>query len=150
MNNPQNFPYHAPSVQTGLQVSETNIPQLVGQVYEAAPAAERTRMIAHLMKPLGVLSLVAVANGIFAKARFRSTWPDMQLRLEDVGNVQVTDVVALVDRVQQVSVEAVDGLVQLLAGSPLLAGSAAAAMLVTVLVQRSRTRRAEDVSARMG
>lgn len=143
MNNPQNFPYHAPSVQSSQQASEPSIPQLVGQVYEAAPVAERTRLIAHLIKPLGVLSLIAVANGIFAKARFRSTWPDMQLRLEDIGNVSVSDVIALVDRVQQVSVEAVDGLAQLVAGSTVLAGSAAA-MLVTVLVQRSRTRRAED------
>ena len=142
-------PYRVTSPQPGLQAAEISIPQLVGQVFEAAPVAERGRLLAHLMKPLGVLSLVAVANGIFAKARFRSTWPDMQLRLEDVGNVQVTDVVALVDRVQQVSVEAVDGLAQLVAGSPLLAGSAAAAMLVTVLLQRSRTRRAEDVSAGM-
>lgn len=145
MKNPQNFPIGVTAVQSGLQASEISIPELVGQVYEAAPVAERTRLLKHLMRPLGILSLVAVANGIFAKAWFRS--PDLQLRLEDVGNVQVTDVIALVDRVQQVSVEAVDGLAQLVAGSPLLAGSAAAAMLVTVLLQRARTRRAEDTAA---
>jgi hypothetical protein len=42
---------------------------------------------------------------------------------------------------QQAGVEAVDGLAPMLAGSPVLAGSAAAALLVTVLVQRARTRR---------
>jgi hypothetical protein len=134
----------ATSNQPGFAAAETSIPQLVGEVFDAAPLAERKRLIGYLMQPLGVLSLVVVANGIFAKARFRSTWPDMQLRLEDVSSVQPSDVVALVDRVQQVSIEAVDGLAQLLTASPMLAGSAAAAMLVAVLVQRSRRRRAED------
>ena len=142
--NSRNSPSPFASRQAGLQTSEISIPELVGEVYEAAPLAERKRLIGYLMRPLGVLSLVAVANGIFAKARFRSTWPDMQLRLEDVGNVQPSDVVALVDRVQQVSIEAIDGLAQLLTASPLLAGSAAAIILVTVLMQRSRNRRAED------
>lgn len=142
--NPLIFPLYATAKQPGFQPSDISIPQLVGEVFDAAPLAERKRLIGYLMRPLGVLSLVAVANGIFAKARFRSTWPDMQLRLEDVSNVQPSDVVALVDRVQQVSVEAVDGLAQLLAASPVLSGSAAAAVLVAVLLQRSRSRRAGD------
>lgn len=128
-----------------IQGQEKTVAQLVGEVFDAAPLAERKRLIGYLMRPLGVLSLVAVANGIFAKAMFRSTWPDVQLRLEDVSQVQTSDVVALVDRVQQVSVTAMDGLAQLLTGLPLLAGSAAAAMLVAVLVQRSRNHRAEDL-----
>ena len=128
----------------GCQTSEITIPQLVGQVYEAAPVAERTRLIEYLIRPLGVLSLMAVANGIFAKAWFRSEWPDMHVRLEDVNTVSAVDVIALADRVQQVQVEAIDGLAQLLASSSVLAGSAAAVMLVAVLLKRSRTRRAED------
>ena len=144
--NPQNPGYSVSPRQPRFPTPETAIPQLVAEVYEAAPLAERTRLIAHLIRPLGVLSLVVVANGIFAKALFRSTWPDMQLRLEDISNVRPTDVIDLVDRVQQVSVEAVDGLAQLLTGSPLLAGSAAAVLLVAILVQRSRSRRAEDAA----
>ena len=144
--NPQNPGYSVSPRQPRFPTPETAIPQLVAEVYEAAPLAERTRLIAHLIRPLGVLSLVVVANGIFAKALFRSTWPDMQLRIEDVSNVRATDVIDLVDRVQQVSVEAVDGLAQLLTGSPLLAGSAAAVLLVAILVQRSRSRRAEDAA----
>jgi hypothetical protein len=53
-------------------------------------------------------------------------------------------VIALVDYVQQVSVNAVDGLAHLLSASPVLTSSAAATLLITVLVQRARTRRAED------
>jgi hypothetical protein len=136
----------APTASDG-QPSEAAIAQLVGQVYEIAPLAERRRLLEHLIKPLGVLSLVAVANGIFASIRFRSGWPDMQIRVEDAQNVQVRDVITLVSYVQQVSVHAVDGLAGVLAASPVMTGSAAASLLITLLVQRSRSRRAEDFDA---
>ncbi|MDO8457984.1 MAG: hypothetical protein Q7T07_13860, partial [Burkholderiaceae bacterium] len=90
-------------------VSETAIAQLVAQVYETAPPAVRSRLLEHLLRPLGVLSLVAIADGIFAKIRFRSGWPDLHVRFEDAKNVQASDVVALVERVQLVSVESLDG-----------------------------------------
>lgn len=125
-------------------VSEAAIAQLVGQVYEFAPPAERRRLLEHLLKPLGVLSLVAVANGIFASIRFRSGWADLQVRVEDAQNVQVRDVIALVNYVQQVSTHAINGLAQLLAASPVMTGSAAASVLITVLVHRARNRRAEE------
>ncbi len=116
------------------------IPQLLGQVYEAAPASERSRLVEQLVRPLGLLSLVAVAGGVFAGIRLRGGWPDFHVRLEDLPSVRASDVMALAEHAQQVSVEAVDGLAQVLAGSPVLAGSAAAALLVTLLVQRSRRR----------
>jgi hypothetical protein len=97
-----------------------------------------------LLKPLGVLSVVAVANGIFANIRFRSGWSDLNVRLEDAQQVQPSDVITLVNYVQQVSLQAVDGLADLLAASPVLTGSAAAALLVSLLVQRARNRRASD------
>lgn len=126
------------------KASEHVIAQLVGQVYETAPAAEKSRLLEHLLRPLGVLALVALANGIFAKIRFRGGWPDIHVRLEDAQNVQASDVIALVDYVQQVSVQAVDGLAQVLAVTPMMTTSATAVLLVTVLVQRSRSRRADD------
>jgi len=92
------------------------------------------------MRPLGVLSLVAIANGIFAKIRFRNAGQEPQVRFEDIQNVHTTDVIALVQHAQQVSVEAVDGLAQLLASSGGLTGSAAAALLIALLVQRARSR----------
>lgn len=118
--------------------------QLVGKVYETAPPALRGPLLEQLLRPLGVLSLVAVANGIFAKIRFRSGWPDMHVRMEDAQSVRTSDVIVLVDHVQQVSVEALDGLAQLLAAAPVMASSAAAAVLMTVLLQRARTRRTDD------
>lgn len=122
------------------------VPQLVAQVYEAAPAVDRSHMLEHLLRPLGVLALVAVADGNFAKIRFRGGWPDLHVRLEDAQNVQASDVITLVDYVQQVSVNAVDGLAQMLAVTPMMATSAAAGLLVTLLVQRARNRRADDIA----
>jgi hypothetical protein len=117
-----------------------SVPELVAEVYEAAPPAERGRLLEQLLRPLGVLSLVAIADGIFAKIRFRSGWQVLNVRLEDIQNVRSTHVMALVDHAQQVSVEAVDGLAQTLLSSPLVTSSAAAALLVTVLQKRASSR----------
>jgi hypothetical protein len=121
---------------------DISIPQLVGQVYEVAPVVERGHLLEPLLRPLGVLSLLTVANGIFANIRFRSGWQDLHVRLEDVQNVRASDVIALVEHVQQVSIEAVDGLAQIVTASPMLASSAAAGLLLAVLMQRDHTRRA--------
>lgn len=142
--NPKGATALIPLDELGCQVSAIPIAQLVGQVYESAPPMERSRLLEHLLRPLGVLSLVAVANGIFAEFRFRSGWQDLHVRIEDSQNIRASDVISLVDHVQQVSVESVDGLAQMLAALPVLAGSTAAALLVTVLLQRARTRRAGD------
>jgi hypothetical protein len=127
-------------------VSEDAIAQLVGQVYESAPPAEKSRLIEFLLKPLGVLSLVSVANGIFANIRLRDDWSDLHVLPEDVRNVQASDIITLVSHVQQVSIHAVNGLTSMLAASPVMTGSAAAALLMTMLMQRTKARRADDLT----
>lgn len=123
------------------------IPELVGQVYELAPPEDRRNMLEQLLRPLGVLSLVAVAHGVFASIRFRSGWSEMHVQLEELSRIHVADVVALVEHAQQVSVETVDGLVQTLSTSPSLAASAAGALLLALLVERSRKRQRQEGSA---
>lgn len=140
--NPKQSPDLTASIRTDAPVSEVQIAQLVGQVYAGAPAAEKSRLLTHLLRPLGVLSLVTVANGLFGKIWLRGGWSNLQVRVEDAQNVQASDVITLVNYVQQVSVTAVDGLAEVLAASPVLTGSAAAALLMTVLMQRARSRRA--------
>ena len=134
---------HAPEQAQTLAAHQLSTAQLVGQVYESAPPAVQKRLLAQLIKPLGLLSLAAVANGIFASLRFRAAEGDTQARLDYVNNaVQTHDVITLVNYVQQVSLKAVDGLAEMLAASPMVAGSAA--VLVSVLVQRARMRRKDD------
>jgi len=145
--NPHATPSGVVSNASGCQSIDATIPQLVGEVFEAAPVVERGHLLEQLLRPLGVLSLVAVADGVFAKLRFRGGWQDFHVRLEDVQSIRTSDVISLVDYVQQVSVEVVDGLAQTLTASPMLAGSAAAVLLVTVLLQRDRIRRARAGTA---
>jgi hypothetical protein len=124
--------------------SDASIAQLVGQVYESAPPVERCRLLRQLLRPLGLLSLVVVANGIFANIRLHSDWPDMHMQPEDAQNVRANDVITLVNYVQQVNVQAVDGLADTLKASSVMASSAAAGLLVTLLLQRSQTHHASD------
>jgi hypothetical protein len=124
-----------------VPASDHAIARLVAEVYESAPLEERGRLLDQLLRPLGVLSLFAVAGGLFAKLRLRGGWENFSVRPDDLQSVHAADVIALVDYVQQVSVDAVDGLAQMLKASPLMTGSAAAALLVTLLVRRARTRR---------
>lgn len=124
-----------------VQPTDAAVPALVAQVYDAAPPTERTRLLAQLMQPLGVLSLVAVAGGVFAKLRFRDAPGPLNLRLEDTLLIGAEEVRALADHAQQVSVETVDALRLWLTQSPVLAGSAAALLLVQVLKRRAAQRR---------
>ena len=117
------------------------VAELVAHVYATAPPEFRISLLEQLLKPLGVLSLMAFADGVFAKIRFSSGWPAMSIRFEDAQKVQVKDVVALVGRLQQVSVESLDGIAKMLAAAPNLSGAAAAALALTVLIQHTRHRR---------
>ncbi len=135
------MPAAAPATNAlGERTKEVTIAQLVGQVYEAAPATLRCRILEHLMQPLGALSLVAVANGVFAKLWFQSGWHALNVRPDDARVVSARDVVSLVDYVQQASIEAVDSLAQLLTASPMMTCSAAAVLLAAKLAQRAQAR----------
>lgn len=123
---------------------EKIVAQLVGKVFESAPLEARSRIIEHLLRPLGVLCLLTIANGVFAKIRLKSGWSSMQIPLEDAKNIQPSDVTDLANYLQHASVHAIDSLSQLLINQPALAGSAAAAVLVSVLMKRAQFRRADD------
>lgn len=80
--NQQREPHIAAAGELPGGTAEVSLPQLVGKVYESAPAAERSRLLEHLMCPLGVLSMAVVANGILSKLRFLGGWPDLHIRPE--------------------------------------------------------------------
>lgn len=109
--------------------------RLVGKVYQASPVPLQTRLLEQLLRPVGVLSLIAIANGIFAK---------MRLRTVDVQSVRPADVVELVEHALQTSGTALNGLPHVLANAPSPAGSGAKEVLVSLLLQRTHQRRAGD------
>ena len=57
---------------SAARLTELPIAQLVGKVYECAPVNEKLRLMEHLLHPLGVLALVGVAHGAFARIWLRS------------------------------------------------------------------------------
>jgi hypothetical protein len=116
---------------------DLSVPKLIGQIYESAPLTLRARIIEHLMRPLGVLGLMAVANGIFVGIRLRDRTACPRVAIEDATAILPSDVVALADWAQQVSSEAIDGMSKLISTSPVLASSAAAAILLSLLMRQS-------------
>jgi hypothetical protein len=136
----QREPHDAAAGELPGAAPEVSLPQLVARVYESAPAVERSRLLEHLMRPLGVLSMAVVANGIFSKLRFLGGWPDLHIRPEDAEAIRAEDVVALVDYVQQASSDVMYGLVQLVSESPVMSATAAATLLTAVLLKRARAR----------
>lgn len=127
-----------PAKSPAYEADKKTISSLVARVYEMAPATERCHILEHLIKPCGVLSLVAVANGIFAKLWFRSGWHDLHIQPDDTKSIQPSDVMSLVDFVQQASVETVDSLAQMLVASTAIANIAAATLLIALLTKRIR------------
>lgn len=138
--NQQREPHSAAPGELPGETTQISLPHLVGDVYESAPASERSRLLEHLMRPLGVLSMAVVANGIFSKLRFLGGWPDLHIRPEDAEAIRTEDVVALVDYVQQASSDVMYGLAQLVSDSPVMSTTAAATLLTAVLMKRFRAR----------
>ena len=114
---------------------------LVGRAYASSPPAIRKSLLEQLIRSVGVLGLVTVAGGVFAKIRLRSSWPDIAVRLDDLQDIQTSDVVALVDYVQQVSTGALADAVQMLASNPALTSTGAMAVLMSIMLQRVPDRR---------
>jgi len=97
-------------------------------------------MLEHLLRPLGVLSLVAVTNGIFNKMRPHDGGPEMRIDADDCQRVQTQEIADLIDRLQLTGSESVNGLVTIVAASPVMASSAAAVLLVEILTRLALSR----------
>lgn len=135
------MPSGSPAAQALADLAPADaVPSLVAQVFDEAPPAVRSRLLTHLLKPLGILSLVAVANGVFAHIAQRKLGYQPTLRADEVRRINPDDVFALVHHVQQVSVHAIDSLASVISTSPVLTGSATAAMLLTILRKQAQSR----------
>jgi hypothetical protein len=120
------------------------VPVLLGRVYAEAQLPLKSRLLEHLLKPLGLLSLAAVCNGAFASLALNPNWSGPRVRPELALAVDAEQVTALAGYVQQVSYQAINGLSQVLTASPVLQGSVAASTLVALLIQRARAQAKPD------
>lgn len=116
------------------------VPELVARLYADAPPAEKSRLLEPLLRPLGLLSLFALADGAFARIWLRNGASELRVSPDDAQAIPAAHIADLVGYLEQASVEALDGLCQVIGASPLLAGSASAVLVVLVL-RRLRARR---------
>ena len=118
----------------GHEMSTGSVPNLVAEVFAAAPTDAKARLLEPLLQPLGLMSLFGIAGGVFARARLHAGWPELHVRPEDILSVRPVDVSTLVAFVQQVSTEAMDGVATVMSTSTTYPGSAAAALLAALFV----------------
>ncbi|WP_019575114.1 hypothetical protein [Curvibacter lanceolatus] len=111
---------------------------LIGQVYESASPPLKARLLQRMIAPLGVLAAVAVAHGAFARLKLQTGWHDLQSLAPELQKISADDVVALADRVQLVGTDALLRLADVIGKSPVLASSAAAALLMTLLIRKAQ------------
>lgn len=125
----------------GLAGLDHNMPELVAQLYSDASPPEKSRLLEHLVRPLNLLPLFALADGVFARIWMRNGREQLHIGVEDAQAVSGPDIAALVSYVQQSSVEVLDGLLQIINSSPVMAGSTAAILIMLVLQQTGKRRR---------
>ena len=126
----QAFDRAEPSAQRRLLSS------LLARVYASAGPADRARLLEVLMRPLGLLSLAAVADGLFVSWRLRDRWGPPRVPAEETSRVRDADLAALAEHVLQVSTDILDGVAQALLASPVLLSSTSAALLLVLLMRR--------------
>ncbi|MBX3618854.1 MAG: hypothetical protein KF891_02505 [Rhizobacter sp.] len=127
------------------------VPRLVSRLYRTAGAGLRARMLACLLRPLGLLGLSAVASGAFAGFLHRSGDRGLGVPIDELGRYSNDQIVELARFVEQVSPEAIQQVAGLLADNPVgvAAFSTAVAMLLLRALRRhdpkgATTRRAGD------
>lgn len=91
-----------------------------------------------------MLSRATVADGVFLKNRCDGNPADLTLAAEAVQHIQACDVVALTNRVQQISVEVVDEIAKIIKATPEMANSPVAVFLAKIPLRRTRVRQADE------
>jgi len=141
-------PRPGPLAMTATDTPQHEVAELVGQVCAQAPETETEteteRQLVALLPTACLLSLVAVANGVFARIRLDEHWPSLRRLHDELARVQPTDVSALVERLQFTRSDLLEGLMQWVGTALVLACSAAACVPVSLLMHRKRQRIASD------
>lgn len=106
------------------------VARLVSRVYRTASAPLRADMLACLLRPLGTLSLVAVASGAFARLLQRDGGVPDTVPMEDVARYSSQQILELARFVHEVNPEALQQLGGLLANNAMGVTALSASALV--------------------
>lgn len=93
--------------------------QLIAELYSAADSDLKSRLLACLVRPLGLLSLVAVAGGAFAGLFKQGAGGAMRVVFDDAARFSSDQIVELATFASQVDPRALQPLAALLAERPL-------------------------------
>jgi len=115
-----------------------NIPELVSDVYDKAPAPLRTKLLECLLGPVGPLALVAIATGAFGHLLYRLRQDGMPISLDDAARITSNHVLELARFVEQSSPDALLQLGSLIADSPIgVATMSGSALLLALRTARA-------------
>ena len=109
------------------------VPLYVSGVFREAPVGFRAQLIETLMRPMGALGLVAVANGVFAAVRQRHGWERLQVTLDDAARITADQVLELSAYLQQAAPEVFRAVGDLVSSQPAVAGGLSAILLMHAL-----------------
>lgn len=118
--------------------SSTLLPLWVAALYRDAHAGLRAQLLERLLRPVGVLGLVAVADGVFAALRHRHGWYDAQITAEDTAAVSADHVFQLAAYLQERTPGALASLTDLLATHPAALATVSGALLWDLLRRGGR------------
>lgn len=113
--------------------SARNIPALVSEVYDDAPASLRTKLLECLLRPVGPLAIVTIAAGAFAHLLYRLRVDGIPVSMEDVTRVSAEHVLELARYVEQCSPHALLRFGALIASTPIGVASVSGTALVVAL-----------------
>jgi hypothetical protein len=111
--------------------------RLVARLYRAASEPLRARMLACLLRPLGTLSMAAVAAGAFGHLLHRGGAARDSVALEDASRYSSDQILELARFVQEVNPQALAQLAGLLSDNAMGVAALSASALV-LLYRRSR------------
>lgn len=130
---------------TFLNLASTPEPgSMVVRIYTDAEPEIQREILKVAIQPLSVLSLVAVANGIFSRVLFKDGQLAADIPIEQVTRLEINDVSSLIEFAYQVSDKAFDGLAPLLLKSRKIAAKGSTLQFLSWISKRTRTRRHTD------
>lgn len=86
---------------TSIASQQSLLPLWVAGLYREAQASLRAQLLERLMRPLGLLGLVGVADGAFAALRQRHGWKSADITAEDTQLIDADQVFQLAAYLQE-------------------------------------------------
>ncbi len=135
---PPHLPVVPVSVGDAMARHRAACARLVARIYRSASEPLRADMLACLLRPLGTLSLVAVASGAFARLLQRDGVAPERVPVEEVARYSSEQILELAQFVHEVNPDALEQLAALLTDSA-LGVTALSASALLLLYRRFRS-----------